>query len=77
MDLSDEDLEIIGLSKRENDDVGAYYEARDERGIKIYFTRQQDHLEYRKFRFAVVGRVSSTSELLDIVLTNWRLKLTN
>lgn len=74
MDLTDEELKIIGLEKVENDEYEHFYNCKNCDALKIYFNKAGDKFELRGFQLIKHKDILTTSELIEEAVIKWQLK---
>lgn len=75
VELTEADLEFIGLEKAYDDRLPELYNYRDLNGIKIYLNKLKNFFELRGFELKKTGEIHSTTELLEETLLKWKLKI--
>jgi hypothetical protein len=73
-ELTDEDLESIGIYRTAHEEFEYLYSYCDLDSIKVYFTKSGDKYELRRWKLQKEKDVTSTTELLEETLFKWRLK---
>jgi len=74
MDLTDEELKIIGLEKIENDEYEHFYYCKNCDALKIYFNKVEDKFEMRGYRLRKHKDILTTSELIEEAVIKWQLR---
>ena len=74
-ELTDEDLEAIGLCSIAHDEIDNLYFYTDLNAVKIYLNRVGDKFELRGYQLRKLKDILTTEELLDETLTKWKLKM--
>ncbi len=74
MDLTDEELKIIGLEKVENDEYEHFYSCKNCNALKIYFNKFEDKFEMRGFQLIKKKDILTTSELIEEAVIKWQLR---
>jgi hypothetical protein len=74
-DLTEADLETLGLCPMAHEEVGGLYFCSDLNNIKIYLNRVNDKFELRGYRLRKEKDILTTAELFDETITKWRLKM--
>lgn len=73
MDLTDNDLKVIGLEKVENDEYEHFYYCKNCNALKIYFNKVDNRFEMRGFMLKKEKDILSTKELIDEAVVKWQL----
>lgn len=74
-ELNEEDLGFLELKKIQDDELDNLYSYRDFYGVKIYFNRQSDSFEKRGYALRKESDITSSEQLIEATLINWRLKM--
>src|ERR1700739_3729235 len=72
-ELTDEDLEIIGLYSIAHDEIDNLYYYTDLDAVKVYLNRVGNKFELRGYQLRKLKDILTTEELLDETLTKWKL----
>lgn len=73
--LTEDDLSVIGFLPHPSQDFAKLYYFSDLDNIKIYLTIEDGVYNIRRYRLQLDKSVSTTSELIDITLINWKLRM--
>ncbi len=74
MDLTDEELKIIGLEKVENEEYEDFYSCKNCDALKIYFNKADNKLEMRGYQLMKHKDILTTSELIEEAVIKWQLR---
>jgi hypothetical protein len=74
MDLTDEELKIIGLEKVENDEYERFCSCKNCDALKIYFNKVDDKFEMRGYQLMKHKDILTTSELIEEAVLKWQLR---
>lgn len=74
MDLTDEELKIIGLEKVENDEYEHFYSCKNCDALKIYFNKSDDRFEMRGYQLIKHKDIFTTNELIEEAVIKWQLR---
>ena len=75
LDLTDEDLVVIGLEKIHHEEYEELYCCRNFDHVKIYFSKSHGIFELRGYMLKKEKEITTTEELIDEALLIWRLKM--
>lgn len=74
IDLTDEELKIIGLEKVENDEYEHFYSCKNCDALKMYFNKVDDKFEMRGYQLMKHKDILTTSELIEEAVIKWQLR---
>ena len=77
MELTDKELNVIGLEKVENDEFERFYSCKNCDALKIYFNKVDNKFEMRGFQLMKHNDILTTSELIEEAVIKWQLKYDN
>ena len=76
-DLTEEDLETIGLRRVKHEEFEYFYFCQNCDYIKIYFNKEGEKYELRGFQLRKQKDILTTAELIEEAVIKWQLKYDN
>lgn len=76
-DLTDEDLEVIGLTRAKHEELENFYFCQNCNHLKIYFNKEGDKYEQRGFQLMKQKDIFTTAELIEEAVIKWQLNYDN
>jgi hypothetical protein len=76
-DLTDADLEVIGLNKAKHEEFENFYFCQNGNYLKIYFNKEGDKYELRGFQLMKQKDILTTAELIEEAVIKWQLNYDN